>query len=98
MRRLLLLVALLPTAALADPRTDCPTPAPCKVLVLTVEEEKALVGSNMVFDTAAQGRQIELSGLAFYFRDKIARAPAGDAPKPAMVVPNPDDPKTSGVK
>lgn len=83
MRRLLLLVALLPTAALADPRVECPSPAPCKVIVLNAEEEQALLGSKMVFDTAVAARQLDMLPVANYFRNKIAQAPAGDAPKPA---------------
>lgn len=81
MRRLVLLLALLPTAAYADPRTDCPTPAPCKVLTLTADEEKVLLGQNMIFDTAVAGRQLDLFGAAAYMRQKIATAPAGDMPK-----------------
>lgn len=88
MRRLLLLFALLPSAALADPRTQCPSPAPCKVLVINAEEEKALLGSNMVLDTAVQGRQLDLFGVVLYFRSKIAAAPAGDTAAAA-----PDAPK-----
>ena len=73
--------ALLWSSAYADPRTDCPTPAPCKVITLTQEEEKALVGPNMVFDTAVQGRQLDMFGIITYLRQKLAAAPAGDAPR-----------------
>ena len=59
--------------------TECPTPGePCKVVILSPQEEKALTGQNGVLDTAAQGRLIELSGVAVYFKQKILTAPAGD--------------------
>lgn len=73
--------------ARADPRTQCPTPAPCKVIVLNAEEEKVLTGQNMVLDTAVQGRQIDLFGVVSYLRNKIASAPAGDAPAAATAAP-----------
>lgn len=79
----IILGALMWSFAYADPRTDCPTPAPCKVVVLTAEEERALTGPNMVFDTAVQGRQIDMFGITTYLRQKITAAPAGDVPKPA---------------
>jgi hypothetical protein len=78
MRHALILLALVPAAAAADPRTDCPSPQPCKVITLTAEEEQALFGPKMVFDTAVAGRQIDLFGVASYFRSKVAAAPAGD--------------------
>lgn len=79
----LLMVVLLPRPARADPRTDCPSAAPCKVITLTAEEEQALFGPRMVFETAVQGRQIDIMPVANYFREKIIKAPAGDAQKPA---------------
>lgn len=80
---LLLIVVLVPRPARADPRTDCPSTAPCKVITLTAEEEQALFGPRMVFETAVQGRQLDIMPVANYFREKIIKAPAGDAQKPA---------------
>lgn len=64
----------------ADPRTDCQTKDPCRVITLTPDEEKALTGQNMIFDTAVAGRQIDMSGFVIYFRNKISTAPMGDVP------------------
>ena len=47
------------------------------------EEEQALTGPKMLFDTAVQGRQLDMMGIASYFRQKLSIAPAGDAPKAA---------------
>jgi hypothetical protein len=58
---------------------DCPTPGePCKVVILSPQEEKALTGQNGLLDTAAQGRSLELGGIAVYFKQKILTAPAGE--------------------
>lgn len=82
--------APLPTAG------GCPTPAPCKVLTLTPEEEQALLGPKMILDTAETGRPLDLLGVVRYFRDKIASAPkgapptiAGDQPAPQLPAPAP---------
>lgn len=82
MRYLLPLLLLATTPALADPRTDCPTPTPCKVLTINADEEKALMGDRMVFDTAVAARQLDMLPIAAYFKNKLQAAPAGDAPKP----------------
>ena len=59
--------------------TDCPTPGePCKVVVLSPQEERALTAPNGILDTAAQGRNLELGGPVVYFKQKIAAAPAGE--------------------
>lgn len=87
-------IFFLPTAVLAfmsspshaDPRTDCPDAKPCKVITLTPDEEKALFGEKMVFETAVQARAIDLTGVAVYFRNKVSSAPAGDTPKPESSV------------
>lgn len=92
----LLVIVALPRRAAADPRTDCPSPAPCKVITLSPEEEQALTGQKMVFDTAVAGRQIDLFGVVAYFREKIGRAPAGDAAKP--VEAKPAEPQSSVAK
>lgn len=80
--RYLMPLLLLATPAFADPRTDCPSPTPCKVITLNADEEKALMGERMVFDTAVAARQIDMFPIASYFKNKLLAAPAGDAPKP----------------
>lgn len=76
-----MIALFLPATMLPIPSqaTDCPTPGePCKVITLTAQEEKALIGQNGIFDTAAQGRSLELGGIAVYFKQKILTAPAGE--------------------
>jgi hypothetical protein len=64
------------------PKFPCPTTEPCKILTLTPQEEKLLIGQNGILDTAAQGRQIDLGGFAVYFKSKIATATAGETKPP----------------
>lgn len=80
MLRYILPTLLLVSPALADARTDCPNQKPCKIIMLNEEEEKALLGQNMVLDTAMQGRAIDLGGVVTYFRNKLSTAPMGDVP------------------
>lgn len=93
----LLLVAATP--ALADPLTNlltvmvdqriqCPDVNPCKIVVITAQEEKILTGERGILATAAQARALDLGSLATYFEQKISKAPAGD-PKE---VPKPETP------
>lgn len=57
---------------------DCPpSTKSCKVLVITAEEENALVTQNGVLATAAQARKLDLEGVVNYFFEKIKNAPAG---------------------
>lgn len=63
---------------------DCPPGAPsCKVITLTPDEERALTGANMILDTAQQGRALDMTSVANYFRRKIETAPAGGVKKAA---------------
>lgn len=78
--------------AIADPRLQCQSPGPCKVLLLNAEEEKVLTTQNGILDTAQQGRSLDLGALVNYFKQKIATAPAGDEKKPEAA-PVPADPK-----
>lgn len=55
----------------------CQTPSPCRIIILSREEEEALMGQNKILDTAMQGRPLDLMGMVTYFRDKIRNAPAG---------------------
>jgi hypothetical protein len=91
MKRLAALpLLILATSALADPRTQCPTPQQqCRVLTLTADEEKVLVMQNGILDTAAQGRNIDLGAAATYLRQKIIAAPVGDMPKSDVPLPTP---------
>jgi len=73
----------LPRHANADPRTDCPTPKPCKVLVLTEEEQNVLMNEKGILATAAAARSLDLAGVTTYFQHKIASAPAGDVKEAA---------------
>ena len=83
MKRLAFLLVLTPFAAnAAYIDVPCPPPQPneppgCKVLVLTPFEQNALVGTNMILDTARQGRPLDLTNATDYFRKKIETAPAG---------------------
>lgn len=60
----------------------CPTPEPCKILVLSQQEEKILMQQNGILDTAAQARSLDLGQFAVYLKTRIAAAPAGENPKP----------------
>ena len=80
------------------PKYPCPTAEPCKILTLTQQEERLLTGQNGILDTAAQGRALELGGIAVYLKTRIASAPAGEPQKPAPAptgpgIPVPDNPK-----
>lgn len=67
------------TAGLVEAAEQCPTPGePCKVLVITPQEEKMLIGQGGIMDTAAAGKMIELGSVATYFKGKIASAPMGE--------------------
>ena len=96
MKRYLIPLLLLASPALADPRTDCPNPAPCKILQLSAEEERVLTGQNGILDSAAAARMLDLAPAVAYFKTKITSAPAGDvkeAPKADVPVPAPRPPE-----
>lgn len=63
----------------------CPIPGEkCKVILLTESEENALMKPNGILDTAAQARNLDLGGVAVYFKTKIGSAPEGQVvPKPS---------------
>jgi hypothetical protein len=93
----LLASALFPVMANA---TDCPPDVKsCKVLVLTPDEEAALVNPRGVLDTAQAARNLDLANIVAYFRNKIATAPAGTviATAPAGNVPPPEPKKEDKV-
>lgn len=69
-------------------KVQCPTPGEtCKVLILSPTEERMLMGTNGILDTAAQARSLDLGQFSVYLKTRIASAPAGDV-KPT-VQPNP---------
>ena len=83
---IVVLVTTMVTCARAEPAPlpQCQTQSPCKIIILSNEEEFALTGPNQILDTAMQGRPLDLSGKVLYYRDKLRNAPAGaplEAPK-----------------
>jgi hypothetical protein len=78
------------TVVRADPVSppQCPTPGePCKIVYLTQQEEKLLMGPNGVLDTAAQARALDLGQFAVYFKTRIVASPAGEV-KPVKPAPD----------
>jgi len=64
------------------PKVQCPTPGEkCKVLFLNEAEEQALMKQNGILDTAAQARNLDLGGVAVYFKTKIGQAKEGEVVK-----------------
>jgi hypothetical protein len=58
---------------------ECPTPGEkCKVIFLTEQEEKMLMGQNGILDTAAQARALDLGQFAVYLKTRINGAAQGD--------------------
>lgn len=82
-------LALLPTAVRADVRTECPSAKPCKILVLTEEEQNVLIGDKGILQTAAAARSLDLGAVSAYFQQKIAVSPAGDAKTPVLTGADP---------
>lgn len=86
-----ILFYLATAAAFADPRTECPEPTPCKILLLNAQEEQILISERGILATAAQARTLDLAALATYFQQKIAKAPAGDPKEAAKSAEKPAD-------
>lgn len=71
---------------------DCPTPGQaCKILILTPQEEQALVAPNAILDTAIAARKLDMGDVANYFKQKIKDAPAGEI-KPVPTPPAVESP------
>jgi hypothetical protein len=94
MKRLVTALVLFSVPAFAaELPVNCPPKAPsCKILILTPEEEQALVGDRMIFQTASQARFLDVDPIVKYFLGKIAAAPSGKvvpepAPAPATIPP-----------
>jgi hypothetical protein len=68
---------------------ECPNPGEaCKVLLLTPQEERMLMGQNGILDTAAQARSLDLGQFAVYLKTRIGSAAQGEVkpvPAPAPV-------------
>lgn len=61
------------------PKPACPTAGErCKILYLSEQEERMLMGQNGILDTAAQARAIDLGQFSVYLKTRIAGAPAGE--------------------
>lgn len=87
-------VSLIVLGVFAVRSEECPAGAKsCKVLVLTPEEEQALMQPRGVLDTAREGRPLDLGQVVSYFRERISRAPAGTVPPEAVPVPRPRPPE-----
>lgn len=84
----LMLTLAFTSSAMAETRTECPDANPCKVMLITAQEEKILLDERGILATAAQARSLDLGSLVTYFQQKIAKAPAGDAKE----VPKADEP------
>ena len=92
-RQLLLLlnfiiVALVIFGAVKAFAAECPDPGvKCKVLFLSEQEERMLMGQNGILDTAAQARALDLGQFAVYLKTRIGSAPAGEV-KPVKPAPD----------
>ena len=76
-------VALVAITSCLAHSAECPQGVPrCKVLVLTPDMEQALVGPNMILDTAEWGNRAGLGSAVQFFKKAIADAPAGEVKKP----------------
>ena len=72
----------------------CPPGVPsCKVISVSPDEERVLVGPAGIFDSAEFANRMNLSGPIQYWRNKLAAAPEVKAksvePKPAVPKPEP---------
>ena len=76
-----ILLSLVPISALAQeppPHAVCPVPGEsCKILLLSPTEEKMLMITNGILDTAAQARALDLGQISVYLKTRIASAPSG---------------------
>ena len=74
----------------------CPPGVPnCKVISVTSDEERVLVGPAGIFDSAEFANRMNLSGPIQYWRNKLAAAPEIKAKpvEPKSAVPKPEPKK-----
>ena len=55
---------------------QCPTPQPCKIVIISVDEEQTLLGQNMIFEMAEWAMR-PLGPTIQAWRRKIESSPAG---------------------
>jgi hypothetical protein len=90
----LFLWALLVFGAVRAFAVECPNPGEkCKVLFLSEQEERMLMGQNGILDTAAQARSLDLGQFAVYLKTRIGSAPAGEVKPIENKLPAPVDTK-----
>ena len=82
-------------------KIQCPDPGvKCKVLFLTEQEERMLMGQNGILDTAAQARALDLGQFAVYLKTRIGSAAQGEVksiPSPATPTPPAENKPTEPV-
>ena len=74
----------------------CPPGVPsCKVISVSPDEERVLVGPAGIFDSAEVANRMNLSGPSQYWRNKLAAAPEVKAKsvEPKTAVPKPEPKK-----
>lgn len=71
------------------PAYPCPIAGkPCKIVVMTPEEEKTLTDPDMLMDHAIWANRVKFDSLVAAWRQKLQQAPAGK-----IVEPKPEDKK-----
>ena len=70
------------SSAFGQDMPKCQTASPCRIIILSAEEEQALMGEKMILDSALNGRMLDMIGPVLYFRRKIEQAPRGLPPDP----------------
>lgn len=75
-------IMLAPIAVAAqENKVPCPNQMPCKVIVVTEDEEKTLTGQGMIFDAAEWANKMNFSSLVAAWKQKIATSPQGEVKK-----------------
>ena len=57
-------------------QVQCPTPQPCKIVIISADEEQTLLGQNMIFEMAEWAMR-PLGPTIQAWRRKIESSPAG---------------------
>lgn len=61
-------------------QAQCPTPQPCKIVIISADEEQTLIGQNMIFEMAEWAMR-PLGPTVQAWRRKLEAAPAGTPAK-----------------